>query len=190
MPLKKMMSLSHCGRILRRGPRLQNHHLEVVEKLRKMKVARASVVSVLIKHFPKEKAVNYEKAIFNSAVSKIVDGLPDVDFYAGLAYERIAQFIGASNEMERLAIIVDMQNNGATEEVAWSAAIYENHREKHDATLQRSQQRPKPVRGMHICKDPACKSDEFYMWSLQTKGGDEGMTHFRQCTRCGKRGKE
>jgi DNA-directed RNA polymerase subunit M/transcription elongation factor TFIIS len=162
--------------------------------VRVMKSARATVMAVLIKHFPKEKSTTYEKAIFNSSLTisgEVPDRGPDVDTYVGVSYERIAQLINAVNEIDRAIILVDMQNSAEGEaEVSWRSCVYDDHKDRYQASLDRSQRRPKPVKGMHICKDPKCKSDEFYLWSSQDRGGDEGMCHHRQCARCGKRGKE
>ena len=155
-----------------------------------MKAARAATVDSFLKHFPKEKAVVYEKAIFNVA-SLAADGeMPDVDMYASIAYERIFQLVTASNETDRLVILVDMQADPGTSGVSWDSCVYDDHKEKYQASIDRSQQRPKPVKGLHVCKNPRCGSDEFYVWSLQTRSSDEGMTNFRQCSKCGKRGRE
>jgi DNA-directed RNA polymerase subunit M/transcription elongation factor TFIIS len=166
-----------------------------------MKAARATVVTSLTKHFPKDKATRYEKAMFGIVTASMSedDGATDLDdeinmeLYASIAYERIAQLINAKNETDRLIIVVDMQrqaSEGPYDAVSWSSTVYDDYKDKYESTLNRSQQRPKPVKGAYICKDPKCKSDEFYMWSSQTRGGDEGMTNFRQCARCGKRNKE
>jgi len=155
-----------------------------------MKTCRAAAVSTLMEYFPKDKCISYEKAIFNLVSSK-TDGMPDIDDYSAIAYERIGQLINAETEVDRNIILVDMQGDtDSSGPVSWYSCVYDEHKEKHQASIDRSQQRPKPVKGMYVCKDPSCKSDEFYVWSAQTRSSDEGMTHFRQCSRCGKRGKE
>ncbi|MFA7398683.1 MAG: RPA12/RPB9/RPC11 RNA polymerase family protein [Candidatus Bathyarchaeia archaeon] len=30
-----------------------------------------------------------------------------------------------------------------------------------------------------------CENDEVYVWMVQTRGGDEAMTQFMRCTKCG-----
>lgn len=160
-----------------------------------MKNARSTIVNALIKHFPREKAMTYEKAIFNVATGSYDPEVHEeddfVELYTSVAYERVAQLINAPTETDRLVIVVDMQaDDGSLGAVRWDSCVYDEHRERYEASLNRSQQRPKPVKGVHLCKDPKCRSDVFYIWSLQTRGGDEGMTHYRQCAKCGKRGKE
>lgn len=50
-------------------------------------------------------------------------------------------------------------------------------------------QKAKAVKGVYKC-NKECGSDLFFIWMEQTRSGDEGMTAFRQCAKCGKRGKE
>jgi DNA-directed RNA polymerase subunit M/transcription elongation factor TFIIS len=42
--------------------------------------------------------------------------------------------------------------------------------------------KPESVTGVFTCK--RCKGDKFWIWTAQTRAGDEGATTFAQCTTC------
>lgn len=51
-------------------------------------------------------------------------------------------------------------------------------------------EKPRAIKGIHVCKNGKCRNDEFYCWQLQTRSSDEPMTQYRRCTKCDKVYKE
>ena len=152
-----------------------------------MKSLRAKVVGVLVDAggLNKPSAENYEKAIY-AFCERQSKGKVTVDGYRRLAYDKLGQLIEANNREEREQILKDIRNNVE----GWDACVYSKQLEAYTMSMDRSVMKPKAVKGLHKCKEKNCGSDEFYIWSAQTRSSDEGMTHFRQCAKCGKRGKE
>lgn len=136
-----------------------------------IKKDRNLVTQFLQKHYPKEKAIKYELSIHKNVRND----------YCKEAYEKIGEILNAKDENERTMIIEDAESS-------WDSYVYKDHREKYIAAINKTQKRPKPVKGLYTCR--SCGSDEFYIWSAQTRSSDEGMTHYRQCYKCGKRNKE
>ncbi|HMP28088.1 MAG TPA: late expression factor LEF-5 [Saprospiraceae bacterium] len=73
--------------------------------------------------------------------------------------------------------------------VSWESSFFVKLKERYEKALDKSVQRPTAVQGVYKCKNKGCSSDLFYTWTMQTRSGDEGMTHFRECAKCGKRGR-
>lgn len=71
--------------------------------------------------------------------------------------------------------------------------VYTDEKNRYFDTLEFNDAKPEAVKGLHICKGSPgkpCGCDEFYIWSSQTRSGDEGTTNYRQCKACGKRSRE
>ncbi len=151
---------------------------------------RKNIVTLLSKKVKPDIATRYENEIYR--LTTRTDPTNIISSYKRIAYEKVGQLLAAASEDERTYIIIDMQCNN----LGWDSGVYDDFREKHYKTLDRVQQRPKAIKGMYICKNknPAtgivCGSDLMYVWQQQTRSSDEGMTTFRQCAKCGKRGKE
>ena len=151
-----------------------------------LKTLRASIVDALVSGgLNKPSAENYEKAIYASS-GKENGGTPTKEDYAALAYDKVGQLLKAKDRAEREKILADIR----TGVVSWDACVYDTQRKAYNAAMDRSVLKPKAVKGLYKCKNKECGGDEFYTWSQQTKSSDEGMSHFRQCARCGQRGKE
>jgi|WetSurMetagenome_2_1015567.scaffolds.fasta_scaffold209283_2 DNA-directed RNA polymerase subunit M/transcription elongation factor TFIIS len=144
-----------------------------------MKQLRSKVVAQLTYVVDRPIAVKYEKAIYDMSMRSDRD-------YTSLAYEKVGQLQNANTKTDRLSILKDINNNVDGFDSCVYGECYTNYAER----LNKTQEKPKAVKGMYKCKEKGCGSDEFYVWSQQTRGGDEGMTIFRQCQKCGKRGKE
>lgn len=72
-------------------------------------------------------------------------------------------------------------------------SVYTDEKNRYFDTLEFNDSKPEAVKGLHICKGSPgkpCGCDEFYIWSSQTRSGDEGTTNYRQCKACGKRSRE
>jgi len=67
-------------------------------------------------------------------------------------------------------------------------SVYTDEKNRYHDTLEFNDAKPEAVKGLHVCKK--CKCDEFYIWSSQTRSGDEGTTNYRQCKGCGTRNRE
>ncbi len=170
-------------------------------------VARRIITLKLKEYFDFDQAVAYEKAIFLMAQNAsgvdptIRSESVNLDAYNRIAYEKVGEFAIEPDKVKRAINTVEMWDDSG--ESVWSSPAYEEHETRYYSALDRSQQKPKAVKGVHKCRARVqgsgarpgglpiiCGSDEFYMWSAQTRSSDEGMTHFRQCAKCGARGKE
>lgn len=70
----------------------------------------------------------------------------------------------------------------------FESELFNEARQARTLFLCRLNFKPVASKGVYFCKN--CGSDEFYLWTQQTRSMDEGSTQFRQCKKCGKRGKE
>lgn len=150
-----------------------------------MKNLRKITLNVLSTKLGEDSAKKYETAIYNMVV-KISQRDGDVEnTYRKIAFDKIGQIM-VSNGPIRNKILNDLKN--AVED--WDSYIYLNQRLEYNREIDRSVQKLQSVKGVYVCNYKGCKSDEFYIWSVQTKGGDEGMTNYRQCAICNKRKKD
>jgi len=148
---------------------------------------RRSVVRALMKVVGPKSAENYEKAIYDMCSRVAEKDEVECDaVYASLSYEKVGQFVASRSREEREAVFADIRGDVC----GWKSAIYKPQYENKMRLLKRSREKPKAVKGDRKCKAKGCDSDEFYVWSQQTRSGDEGMTHYFQCAKCGKRGRE
>lgn len=146
------------------------------------KESRTKISNVLKKKgFP-----DLEKEIYNMClkISKN-EGISVQEIYADLAYEKVGQILTVPKE-EIPKIISDMKKS----KEGWDSFIFENERIEYEKQMNRQIQKPTAVKGLYKCKEKGCDSDLFYTWSLQTRSGDEGTTNYRQCAKCGARGKQ
>ncbi len=132
-------------------------------------------------------AAGLESLIALSAASSNTNG---EDRYERMAYD-VAGFLRMANSspeslMEDLRKMEDVDTLNSSK--ASSFSFYRDIQTRHRSELESSMTKPIPIKGVHKCSK--CGSDEFYMWSAQTRRADEGMTHFRQCASCGARRKE
>ena len=145
------------------------------------KTERATFRSELEKLEPKLKKFNagrFEKSLFELSLESKVD-------YAQLAYDMIGLLHTDSTIAKK-----DLDEK----RIGFDSSFFEDAKAQHLKQLSRINEKPKAVKGVYKCsaklKDGSvCGSDSFFMWSQQTRSGDEGMTHFRQCEKCGKRNK-
>jgi DNA-directed RNA polymerase subunit M/transcription elongation factor TFIIS len=149
---------------------------------------RDSSLETLCKKFSEESAQKYEDAIYQLSLRlHSINSDDNLDnLYKKTAYEKIGQLMCVENKKDRLAILEDIQNDV----IGWDASVFATQFKEYQKRMDRSTQKPKSTKGVHKCKVKRCGSDEFYIWSAQTRSSDEGMSNFRQCARCGDRRKE
>ena len=109
-----------------------------------------------------------------------------VSLYKTFSYEKVGQIILSKSEKERIQILRDIKKRN----VQWKSCVYNSSRKELDKHFERLKIKPTAVKGVYICRNKKCKSDDFLVWQSQTRSADEGMTTFRQCIKCGKREKE
>lgn len=160
---------------------------ETRKKAKPIDNLRKIIVSTLESLEKNADAVTYEKAIYNMCV-RIVnrDGSKIMDVYSVVAYDKTGQLLNAGTKEERKRIFNDIQETLQD----WSSSVYQEEKQEFIKTMDKSVQKPKATKGVYFCKQKGCNSDEFYMWSAQTRSGDEGSTQYRQCALCGKRRRE
>lgn len=139
---------------------------------------RKEVVKIISQHFPKTDAEKYESYIYKACSPEI---------YCTFAFEKIGELVLAKKDKEVLKkVVLDIKKGRGV----WESITFEEYRLMYESVIDKSVKRPTPVKGVYICKKNGCGSDLFYTWSLQTRSSDEGMTHFRECAKCGSRGRQ
>jgi len=148
---------------------------------------RETVTEVLSTKFTSETAEKYEEAIYIASSKKSkLQKTGKTKIYSQLSYEKLGQIMEAKTKEER-KIVLDEINKGIEE---WESELYSKQKDEYSKLMDKSVSKPKAVKGVHHCREKGCLSDEFYVWSAQTRSSDEAATNFRQCAHCGKRRKE
>lgn len=150
-----------------------------------MDSSRLAIVKCLTTHFNKKDATTYENLIFAMVLS---DANPSNEMYSRIAYEKVGQLVECREDATMIKRILKDITEGIK---GWECCVYDTQKKNYEKELVQANQKPKAVKGVYQCKPPqGCGSDEFYIWYLQTRGGDEGVTIFRACAKCNRRGKE
>jgi DNA-directed RNA polymerase subunit M/transcription elongation factor TFIIS len=137
----------------------------------------------LARRYTQKTAHEIEKKIFDlSANVAECMGVEQSDHYLDIAMEKIA----LADEGATAAIVKKELSDVVC---GWESCIFEKSRQKQQESFSRQLFKPTAIKGLYVCKDRECGSDEFFIWQLQTRSGDEGTTEYRQCAKCGKRGK-
>lgn len=152
------------------------------------KVERQAVKYALSKKIADASAVdNYEKEIYDMCVKLAKQrGVKVGKIYSDTAFEKVGHLLEAKDDAARDLILKEISDGVEGRD----CVVFARQKFVYDKFMDRSILKPVAVKGVYVCKDKQCGSDEFYTWSLQTKSSDEPMTLFRECSRCGKRGKE
>ena len=152
------------------------------------KLQRQAVKSSLSKKIDDASAVDtYENAIYDMCVRLAKQrGVKVGGMYTTAAFEKVGHLLEAKNDTARDLVLKDIEKGVEGRD----SVVFDEQKYTYDRFMDRAVLKPTAVKGVHVCKDKQCGSDEFYIWSSQDRSGDEGMTHRRQCARCGKRGKE
>jgi DNA-directed RNA polymerase subunit M/transcription elongation factor TFIIS len=152
-----------------------------------MDKSRALVREILKKNISKpEKSKKYEVEIYNMCVRLSKSTKKKIiDIYKKEAFEKVGELIVAEKKGREDTILNDIKNNS----LGWDSQAFIEQKNSYEKIMNKSVQKPIPVKGMYVCKDKECGSDLFYTWSLQTRSQDEPATLFRECAQCGKRGR-
>ncbi len=106
--------------------------------------------------------------------------------YKILAYDQVA-ICKEDFENDKIDNYINELNNNS---IGWLSNHYEEQRTVKKNYIIRLTFKAEASVGVYKCKNAKCKSDVFLLWQLQTRSADEPMTTFRQCLKCGSRGKE
>lgn len=143
--------------------------------------------TILEKNLRTDDADEIENAIYDMCKKLCKNkGLKVTDEYPSLAYEKIGDFLAKAKNISDDEIFLDLKNNIQ----GYDSSAFKQESFDYKRFMDRSVQKPTAVKGLYTCKAKGCGSDEFYTWSAQTRSNDEGATIYRQCSHCGKRGKE
>lgn len=149
-----------------------------------MEKNRSVIIKKLREKYDATAAKKYEAQIFET--TKNISGK---NTYAKIAYQKVGEFL-ACNEKLTGKILDDL----SVGKLGYESSLYDENRRAVKLKTKKLLSKPKPVKGIHVCKNringKVCGCDEFYMWTAQTRSGDESSTHFRQCGACSKRYKE
>jgi DNA-directed RNA polymerase subunit M/transcription elongation factor TFIIS len=136
---------------------------------------RKIIRKYLRKFFSKEESEKYEDDIYKSCGSIL---------YTSYAYEKIGQLVQYKDDKKMIKKILKDNN------IDWNSCIYDQQKKDNNKILDIMMTKPKASKGIYKCRNKECDSDEFFIFQFQTRSGDEGMTTYRQCIKCGKRKKE
>lgn len=103
----------------------------------------------------------------------------DEDEYTEFAYTMIAWIREPESNLKD--ILAHLKNKKSV----WNMPTYSRMLIEEDLENDRKTRPTKIVDGIYKCKKCACRKIATY--SVQTRGGDEAMTHFFTCTQCGKK---
>jgi DNA-directed RNA polymerase subunit M/transcription elongation factor TFIIS len=151
-----------------------------------MNFSRKTITNLLATHLDAEAAQGYERAIFDMCCRIDNAKTPTLTTYKEMAYQKVGEILDANDKNERLKRYRDVKKDVR----GWKSSAYSEPQRAYQQLLSRSVQKPEAVKDTVKCKNKQCDSFDFYKWSQQTRSGDEGMTHFRQCRTCGKRDRE
>jgi DNA-directed RNA polymerase subunit M/transcription elongation factor TFIIS len=137
--------------------------------------------------FDKNTSIRYSKRIYESCSSLLKrlkfeeDSETFNEKYAVLAYHYLGQLMSIEDEEEEKKVIEDVSNK----KIYWTSHLYIDYVEKINKDNLNFINPPVIHKGLHKCRNPSCKSDQTITFMAQTRSGDEGMTGFSICTRCG-----
>lgn len=148
-------------------------------------MSRNSVKKILQTKFSDD-YTKYERKIYNMCIRLAKNDESCIDnIYSEFAFEKCGELLVALDDNAVKTIITDIENDV----VSWESCSFDKERLEYEKEMDKSVMKPTPVKGVYFCKEKDCNSDEFYTWSKQTRSADEGTTEFRECAKCGKRGK-
>lgn len=149
---------------------------------------RKSVKDILKKKHVKAETIEiFENAVYDMCVKicKII-GANVKEEYASLAYEKIGEFLERPKNVTEDDVLQDIKKCVQ----GYDSVAFKQEKFDYNRFMDRSVQKPISIKGVYHCNVKDCGSDLFTIWYLQTRSSDEPMTEFRQCTKCGKRGKK
>lgn len=154
-----------------------------------MKKHRINVTNTLIKYgkYNKQTAIDIEQKIYKLDKS--------FDKYKINSLEALGFLLAVDGFIENTD---DVSPSLPSLCSPWTHPLMKPYKEKYERGLLLFDLKPRSITGVYICKNKiwvngkqqTCGSDQFWIYSMQTRSGDEGMTVYRQCAICNKRGKE
>lgn len=137
------------------------------------------------KEFQEKDLVEIEKIIFNQYSAREKE-------YKKSIYETmgILDYILKNHSTEKEEYMEKLIKSILQKEIGWNSMVYQKIKIKNrDEILSCLHQESKLQKCEYKCRNPKCKSDQCYIFSLQTRSGDEGMSSFQICMRCNTRSK-
>lgn len=150
-------------------------------------------VKTLCRKYDKKIAIQYEKEIYEAcdrASKKLKITIHDA--YQRYCYQMVGELMMTDDPDKILKYIKSNFKDQNRE--GYDSVFYDSAKKSIKLLTKKALTKPVAIKGKHICKKiinkKVCNSDEFYYWTAQTRGSDEGSTQFRSCAKCSAESKE
>lgn len=146
---------------------------------------RNAVLKALQTKIPEKTAKKYEVLIYRMC-KKLANrneygNLEEV--YTKYSYEKIGSIMDAKNKKEQKCIIQDTKNVI----IGWNGSSYKGYQLKENANNQMYTKEIHLEEGEFPCRNKDCQSMKCYYYQSQDRGGDEAMSVYVVCSKCGTR---
>lgn len=147
-----------------------------------LKTKRSGVESVLQTVVAPGVAKRYEKYIFTACEANAVD--EDVcieESYSSIAFELVGRFMRCESKTERKAILEEIKSGTVD---TWSTMLLDTEKKKEYDDVARTSKGVSVKKCTYKCKKKGCPSEECFVYQVQTRSADEGMTTYVVCVKC------
>lgn len=134
------------------------------------------------KEISNEQLKKIEKTVYETA--------NDDDEYKKIAYEIVGEihYIIKNHLSEKDEYVEKIISSIKENKRGWESHIYQKMKNKNmEEILASLQGEGKLEKCEFPCRNKKCRSDQCYIFCLQTRSGDEGFTNFLVCVKCGQR---
>jgi len=151
------------------------------------KVRKTVVETLKQQGFSKKESVKCEKEIFEMCkrISDEENLLEEI--YLEQSYEKVGELVySKKNKKNKKEVMEDIKNDI----IGWDSSVYQEYADSRIKDRESIIQKPKLQKGGFPCRKINCegnKTKNTIWYQIQTRSGDEGMTTFVTCLRCGDR---